>query len=47
MGGDILLLRRSSILDYVTSQTKTVFDVGGGWTLSPPGYTVVVMKVTH
>jgi hypothetical protein len=39
MRRDILLFRRSSELDYVTSQTQAVFDVGGGWSLSPPEYT--------
>jgi len=47
MRRDILLFRRSSELDYVTSQTQAVFDVNGGWTLSPPENTVVVLKVTQ
>jgi hypothetical protein len=47
MRRDILLFRRSSELDYVTSQTQAVFNVGGGWTLSPPEYTVVVIKFTQ
>jgi len=43
MRRDILFLRRSSALDHVTSQTQGVFDVGGGWALSPPEFTVVAM----
>jgi len=41
---DILLFRRSSELDHVTSQTQAVFDVGGDWTLGLQEYTVVVIK---
>jgi hypothetical protein len=43
----ILLFRRSSELDCATSHTQAVFDVDGGGTLSPPEYTVVVIKVTQ